>query len=284
MAFTLTRLNKNIDRFCQFYERLRGSYDTAGIYGMGEEGWSYGAAGALADYRADMISAADNSELNALLQQANSAMDACSAVAKALAVIRGSLIKNEGLVRGLAVADGVNSIETYLTYYNTGAGGTWTALQPPQWRELFYQWKRVYPAVSNVYYEVLQAGTFRGTTFTNALRKLIVGTGTTAGETVDHTKYCGGIPQVYCSTFNGSSDTVTVTGTEFNRTTGLTTAGVTWTFTVNATGRFARVGGTASADSLIVACSNISAGANITASSVIYAECRRPTSRLAIPF
>lgn len=287
MAFTLTRLNKNIDRMCQYYERLRG-VDGASAYGFGEDGNTYLSAGAIEDLRADIVAAADTDELAALLVSVNQTITSTSAVKVATEKLRSIMVRNESLVRALAVASGVTTIETYLAYYNTGAGGTFTALQAPQWRELHYQWKRAYPAISNLYFEIIQGGSFRGTTYTNALGKFVAsgaGTGSfTNGDVVDYTKYAGGTGKINMSGITGSGN-VTITGLGWNPATGAVTASSTWITSVTGNGlTTVTVGaGTAPANCLLVDVTNITIAAGISAGT-LYVEAHKPASRLAVPF
>lgn len=173
------------------------------------------------------------------------------------------------------------SLDTYLTYLNVTHATKWQALCAPDFRDAFYAMAGAHPSVQNVYFEIVQ-----GATYANALRKLVVGTGQTAGASVDTTKYCGGFPKLVVSGFAGSADTVTVTGTQYDPATKTATAGKTWTVSVTGNGTFtlAPGGGTpAATDSLIAAVTSIVAGANITASTTIYAEAQRPSGRTNPP-
>jgi hypothetical protein len=231
----------------------------------------------------DIIGTADQTVITDLLEAATEYSNSLSAAR--IATPRRLLIKLENAIRALGLT-GVTSLDTYLTYYNYGAGGTNTALQSPYFREVYYRWKGGYPTARNLYFEILQGAAFGGTTFTNGLRKLVVGTGQTPGDSIS-TNYAGGRPYVNCTVFNGASDTVTVTGTEYNPATGTRTAGKTWTATVAGIGTVALASGggnAASANALLVAVSDLAAGANITAGSTIFAESWKPASRLAIPF
>jgi hypothetical protein len=169
-----------------------------------------------------------------------------------------------------------STLETLLRYFNTGAGGTWTMLQDRRWRDIFNAVKggSNYPEEYNLFFEVLQ-----GSTYANAVRKLVVGTGETAGQTIDHTLSAGGIPALNVSSFAGSSDTVTITGTFYDPATKAIETAKTVTFTVGNNGRFYRVGGTAAANALLISLTAIAAGANITAGTTIYAEAERPALR-----
>lgn len=278
-------VNLFLDHISRGYARQLGGSS----YGTGELGDTDRAAGAAADLLAAVLATADASILVGTASVPGMLTDVANWQAATSAIKhstpRAVLNRIEKQVRALGLT-GVNSLDQFLTYYNYGSGGTNTALQSPYFREIFRNWKNAYPTARNLYFEVLQGGEFDGTTFANALRSLLVGTGQTAGASIS-TDYAGGVPYLKVSGFAGSSDTVTVTGTQYDPATGTRTTGKTWTATVNADGNFALAsgGGTpAAANALIVAVSGIVAGANITAPTLIYAEARRPSGRLAVPF
>ncbi len=164
-------------------------------------------------------------------------------------------------------------LDAYLEFLNTGDATKWQALQHSS---LYDLWPKLYngryPSPENLYFEVLQ-----GVTYANGLRKLVIGTGQTAGASIDSSKYAGGFGKIKVSGSSGSA-TVTVTGTAFNPATQSTQAGVTWTAAVSGDGTVALTPDTAPADSLIVACSNISAGGGLVAGT-IYAEAHKPAGR-----
>lgn len=280
MAITLARFNLFADHVCRAYAR---AYGTSAGYGIGPSGATDRAQGALYDLDAALAALGDNALVDALYTDLSNWMAGMTAVN--VATHKGFLGALESLLRDLALT-GVGSLDQFLTYYNYGSGGTNTALMSPWFRDVFYRWKGAYPTAYNLYYECTQGFVFQGTTHTNALRKLLQGTGQTAGDTIS-TNFAGGLPKLNCTVFNGASDTVTVTGTQYNPADNTRTAGKTWTATVTATGVFtlASGGGTpASANALICAVSGIVAGANITAGSIIFAEAQRPAApRLAIP-
>lgn len=282
MAISATNVNLFLDHISRVYARLLG-VSGASSYGMGDVGDTDRAVGSAVDLVAAVLATGDVDVVNGILQKATRYEDSLSAVAKATP--SGLLIGVENLIRELAIS-GVSTLDQFLTYYNYGAGGTNAALQSPYFRAIHYRWKLTYPTARNLYFEILQGGSFDGTTFTNALRKLVVGTGETPGDSIS-TDYAGGVPYVNCTVFNGASDTVTVTGTEYNPATGTRTANKTWTATVAGVGRVALASGgatPASANALIVASSAVAAGANITAGSTIFVEASKPSGRLAVPF
>lgn len=169
----------------------------------------------------------------------------------------------------------INSLETFLQYYNTGAGGYWNCLMPPDWRTLYYNIRNAYPAAYNLYFEVLQ-----GAAYTNALGKLIASGPTfTDGVAIDSTKYAGGVAQVTTSGFAGAADTVTVNGT-WRKQDGTTGTG-NGTVTVSGNGTVA-VSGLPFANALLLDVAGITAGPLITGGT-IYAEAKRPSGRTYPP-
>lgn len=285
MAIDLTDVNLFLDHISRGYARTLGGSS----YGVGAIGDTDRAQGSAVDLLAAVIATADADILvgSATVPGMLSDVSAwkASMSAKKIATPRAVLNRIEKQVRALSLT-GVNSLDQFLTYYNYGSGGTNTGLQSQYFRELFYQWKNAYPTARNLYFELLQGASFGGTTFTNGLRKLLVGTGETAGDSIS-TDYAGGVPYLKVSGFAGTSGTVTVTGTQYDPATGTRTAGKTWTVTVTGNGNFALAsgGGTpASANALICAVSGISAAGSITASTLIYAEAWKPSGRLAVPF
>lgn len=281
MGITVTLLNQFLDIECRVYARLLASGQSYGIGTTTDTDKAYGAADDQVDA---VIASADSDVIAALSTKAVRRRNALTAIK--VSINRALLNGIEGLVRALTSPTTFASLDAYLSYYNYGAGGTNTALQSPYFRDLYSEWKNgATPTARNYYYECTAGLVFKGTTHTNALRKIVVtGAGTqsaTAGDTIS-TDYAGGLPKLTVSGFAGSSDTVTVTGTEYDPATGTRTAGKTWTATVSGNGTVSLTAGTASANALIVAVSNIVAGNNITGGT-IYAEAHKPTGRLAIP-
>jgi len=189
----------------------------------------------------------------------------------------GSLLASLNGQVATAGLSGVTSLNTFLTLRNTGEVTKWQILVPRAFKEV---WEYCQPGQTlspcNAWFEVLQ-----GTLYTYALGKKVVAGAFTAGASVDTSLYCGGFPYVKVDSFAGSSDTVTVTGTQFDPATKTVTAGKTWTATVAANSTVALTpGGSAPAatDSLIVAVSAIAVGSNISGGNV-YVECHRPSGR-----
>lgn len=283
MAITADDFELFADRLCQAYERMRGG-SSYGVGIVGDTSYTYGA---LDDLLGDISATADADIIGGLYATAKVARDSTYAERIFVRQVQGILERLNGLVRAAGVSATITNIETWLDYYNTGAGGNWNCLMPPQWREIYYQWKRAYPAIDNLYFEIKEGGTFRGTTYTNALGKFVAtgaGTGTfTNGAAVDTAKYAGGVGNLKVSGLAGSGN-VTITGTGWNPATGAITASVTWITSVSGDGNTAlAVGaGTAPANCLINDVTNITTAAGITAGT-IYVEALKPTGREVIP-
>lgn len=270
-VLTAANMADLIDLACKGYVQLVGT--SASDMGIGESGASYGAYDSMADFATKLVTIANTDLLGDSLNACNQARDKMTATNVAKLCIGPAINAIEGHIRRRSNATIGKSIEAFMTYYNTAYATKWSCLAPSQWYDLYYAWRGVRPSVQNVYFEVLQ-----GSTYANGLRKLVVSGATqTAGASVDSTKYCGGFPQIVVSGITGSG-VVTVTGSQYNPATKTVTAGKTWTYTASADGTFALAPGTADADSLIVAVSNIAVAAGITAGT-IYAEAARPSGR-----
>ena len=214
--------------------------------------------------------------VNDVSRQTSALQDRMSAVARAGEYFRTLQGRLSAHARRFGTTN-YSDLETYLTYLNTAGGGTWAALQDYRWRAVYNAIKggSVYPARNNLYFEVLQ-----GATYTNAVGKFVVsgaGAGTfTAGQTIS-SSYAGGIPKLEVSGLAGSG-VVTITGTEYDPATKTATAGKTWLVTVTANGDWYDFTGTHNTNALIVAVSNVTIAAGITAGT-LYIEAERPAMR-----
>lgn len=171
----------------------------------------------------------------------------------------------------------ITNLESYLAYYNVGAGGYNNTLMPAIWRPLYYAFTGgSYPAYYNVYTEILQ-----GATYANALGARVFGGAFTAGATVTQTESIGGVPQAKYVSVTGGPIVITVTGTAWNAVTQTFTTGVTWTASIpTGTGTIALTPGTAPANSYITAVTNIAATGG---TGTVYVEAARPSGRTLIP-
>lgn len=272
-VITVESLNKVMDKLVSAYKRADGT--SVSGYGLGEDGDTYGTADALSDMTAFIQETADLEVITALGQKAlnlEASLTALKVCAEKMLPFKSVLDAHFRRQQNASYS----TLETFLQYYNTGGGGTWQVLQNPEWRDLYNNMMggSRYPEEYNLFFEVLQ-----GSTYANAIRSKVVGGSETAGATIDSTKYAGGIPSLLVSSFAGTSDTVTVTGTFYDPATKTTSSGVTATFTVTGNGKFYRVAGTAASNALIISASSITIGANITASTRIDVEAERPALR-----
>lgn len=287
---TASEINGILDAMILEYLRVLGS---AGD-GIAEAGSSYGMSDKIADGQA-IITASTNPKLQAALQNEYAlAISSTSALAywkgRARARLRAlnAFIKSEAALLGITAVD---SLDTLLTYYNTGAGGTWTALQDYNWRALYSAWlPGRTPNIANLYCEILQ-GTFNQAThlYTRGLGKVEPGSTFTDGATeglllaggkVDETKYVGGIPYLKVVSRTGT-DTVTITGDGYDPALQATFTGKKWTVTVNATGDLLLVGGgspAAPANALMTNATASVAGASLSALEA-YVILKRPSGR-----
>lgn len=280
-------LNKVLDELVHAMVLAEGN-STSGSgypngYGIGTEGGSSGAAGRLQQILTDIGAETDPEIASMLYQALDSAIDNTSAIKMIGARFKAMLGRLNSHARTYGSSN-FSTLEGMLAYYNTGGGGTWAALQDYRWRDLWNVWYggSTYPAVSNVYFEVLQ-GTADAARhlYLNALRKAVVsGSGAeveTAGQTIDSSLYGGGIPALTISGITGTG-TIVATCVCRVRSTGATESGVTIEFTVTGNGRFYRTGGTASADALVLQCTSVTTPAGISAGTY-YIEAERPALR-----
>lgn len=169
-------------------------------------------------------------------------------------------------------------LDSFMTWENFGNGVTyWQCLAPPDWANMYLALYSVVPNHLNCYFDVLQ-----GATYTNALAKLIVGTGTTLGASINilpgaqnqTPAYAGGYAWANVSGLTGSG-LLTVTGHD--------QAGnvETWTHTISGNG-LTQLTPSGRAYSLITSVSTVVAAGGISAAT-IYIEAHRPAGRTYPP-
>lgn len=251
-------------------------------YGIGENADTDRSAGEFTDLSALFLASADPGLIASTVNYLSLAQTQCSA--KGLIGIPTKRIIDglSGYARRQASAS-YSNLDTFLTYLNMNSP-YWVCPVDYRWYTLynaaFGASSTKYPAQNNLYFEVLQGGTY-----TNALAKFVVsgaGAGaTTLGASISSTLYAGGTPCVNVSSLTGSG-VVTVTGTAYDPATGTISTGKTWTATISSGGggRFYLSPGTAAASSYIMAVSAISIAAGITAGT-FYIEAERATWRTA---
>lgn len=264
-------LNDVLDAAVLYAQRTVGTEATD--LGIGVVDGSWGAAGAAGEIRDVLLAMTDLEPVEALSAAALALGRSTSGIAIAAERLSALLaaVQSHGTRFGLP---NVSNLDGLLSWFNVVDATNWQTLQAPFWRDLFAAWQggTTGPSVWNVYFEVLQ-----GATYANGLRKLVVGTGETAGFSVDGTKYCGGFPKVKVSGLSGSG-TVTVTGDAYDPASRARQVGKTWTAAISGDGTVALTVGTAPANSLIAACSAIEAGVGISAGTFVV-EAHRPSGR-----
>jgi hypothetical protein len=250
------------DKLCAWYQQVQS--------GLGDG--TSGASAKAQDIMNLLLNCLNYDELDALLRPTKSLLDASiytNFVSGTVPVFLSALSN----LCGRSGLSGVSDLNTYATYYNLQDTTKWQCLFNPVFRSVYSLWRGgTYPSAYNVYFEVLQ-----GSQYPNALRKLVVGTGQTAGYSIDDTMYAGGFAYLTWSGVSGSG-TVTVTGT-WRKPDGTTASG-------NGTVSVSGASGSASitppfTNALILSCSNI-AVSGITAGT-LYVEARRPSGRTNPP-
>lgn len=276
-AITRAEFNTLTDQLVGIYLRAKG--ETGGTYGVGELGVDDRAVAAVLDLKAAVLALAD--------------LEGTVAIAPAVQTLA-SIFYTDGIIASLlsptlqAITthllqqgySNVNSLDTYLTAYNITDATKWQVLQHPAFRNIHYSVIGSYPSVNNLYFEILQSGTYL-----LGLGRLVGGGAFTAGASVDGTKYAGASPQIKGVTIAGGPVTITVTGTAYDPATQAFATGKTWQASLNngdSTVALAPGGGTpAAADSLIAATSGISGGGPFT--GTVYVEAARPSGRPLLP-
>lgn len=248
-------------------------------FGLGDSSQSYGAAKKANDLVGIIQALPDPGQQVALLKPANDMQNQMTTLLQLAPDLQ--QIFNSGL-KPLCVATAgttaATSIDTFLKYYNIGAGGPWTALLAPDFGPIFQQVNNgVALSAYNVYFEVLQ-----GATYTNGVGKFVAngaGTGTfTAGQAIDSARYAGGFGQLTVSGSTGSGN-VTVTG-NWRKTDGtLRTAAASIT---SIAGDGTTVITPPAANELLLSVTNITIAAGISAGT-FYAEAKRPSGRTNPP-
>lgn len=259
------------DKMAAGFIAMRGT-DASG-YGIGVVDSTGRAAKKLSDLQALILESADIAIIEPVASAIRGAVAKCDVYQLAPSVF-GSFLDRFNLECAQQGLDGVTDLDSFATYYNIGDGGPWNALMHMDFRELYYACKLTYPTETNVYFEVLQGGSYAGVTFTNALRKSVVtGAGTdneTAGVDIDDTAYAGGLPQLKVSGLTGTG-TVAMTGT-WRKTDGSIDDG---DGTVAVSGNGSLTVTPPFTDALILTCTAVTVPAGISAGT-LYVEALRP--------
>lgn len=176
----------------------------------------------------------------------------------------------------------ITSFDTLMSWLNYGNGSSyWQCLAHMDWAKFYYAVKGIYPSGLNVYFDCRQGGSYAGTTFTNALGKLVVGTGFTAGYIIpnaSHTPaaigYAGGLAYANVTAITGSG-LLTVNGLDQNGN------AETWTATISAIANVLLTPST-HAYSCITQVTGMSATAGVTAGTISI-EAHAPAGRSVPP-
>lgn len=263
---TATTLNGIIDNCCGYYLDILGTSGSGYGYGTGPSSWG---ASTKATNIGTVISGSGDLTLISQLAQptvalqtlATGVINAGNNLQPLLLAVQSNIVQN-------TPSTAVRNLDTYLTYLNTANSGSyWAALQNPAWSQLAPAWfVGATPSPWNIYAADPGAGV--DAPYTGNLGDLVVGTGFTAGDTINSALYAGGFPAITVSGLTGTG-LVTVTGTQRNPANySVVTAAVTWTYTVTANGTFVLNNGTSATNSLILAVSGISAAGGISAGTI----------------
>lgn len=123
---------------------------------------------------------------------------------------------NSVATRSRTVDPSISGFDAFLLYYNYRTATLWQCLCPPDWGDAYgVALGSSVASWQNLYYEIKQGSSYKGTTFTNGAGKFIVGTGYTAGSAVPLT-YAGGYAWAEWTGLTGTG-TITVTGTNHDQ-------------------------------------------------------------------
>lgn len=282
---TPTQLYKLLDKVVATYQQVLGT----GSNGMGDG--TFGASYKALDIKNLVNASADvtfaDSDLQAILTSASSQLTTklltATVVGSQFADFLSALSSLCSVARSTVSAT-ILDLDTYMSWYNyTNAVTYWQCMAPPDFRGIYYAVRSAYPTAKNVYFPVVQGTTVLGQVLTNALRKLIIGTGQTAGYTVDYSQYGGGRPYIVWTGGNGSGAvTITVTGVNQDGTADIYTASGTWGVgSYVATNTGIALTPTGGANNLIVSASDITISG--MSAGTCYVEARTPASRTYPP-
>ena len=274
-SITTANLILLLDKVSAAYLAALGT--NASGFGLGTAGDTVRAYKKFGDLLTLVLALNDADQVLSLLsdtQQTQRNCDTLTAFAQ-MASRLGTALNNEARRSGnvLGLSSTITDLNSFARYYNTGAGGPWLCLFAPDFRAIYFALYGVNPDASNTYFEVLQ-----GATYANALRKLVVGTGMTAGFDIDSTAYAGGFGQLNVSGLTGTG-IVTATG-DWRDVAGNVLTAQNGTVNVTANGVFVLT--PPATNALLIKVTNITVPGGITAGT-IYAEAKRPTGRTNPP-
>lgn len=269
MAFLPSNMVALSDALCSYWNQMVGT--DASTYGCGVVGSSSRATKAARDYQAAAI-AVPIDVLSIIAGDACANLETNTDIYKVARTEFAPLLANWKQAINKAGSANVNSVDSFATYYNYGAGGAWNTLWNPIFREIFYAVYGVYPSSANTFYEIL-----KGSRFVNAMG-YVQGSTFTDGASIDGTKYAGGV--AYATFVSGTSGHVgnfTVTGT-WRKVDGTThTANATVPFSLPSDPYLITP---PSANELLIDVTNIvSDGSANTGTGKLYIEAHRPAGR-----
>ena len=173
----------------------------------------------------------------------------------------------------LSISSTVSSLATWLSYYNYGTGGAWTALVAPEFSTLYN--------ILNV--TALDARNIYSPTITN-MGSRAYGGSFSAGTAVNTTNYAGaGSLIAYCTSISGTGGTVTVT-CNGRSASGTTVTGRTFTGTIaNTPATQSVVLSPSVAGDIATSVTGITLPGGLTGSSTVTIQARPPSGRTSPP-
>lgn len=212
-----TQVYKIIDLYVKMYNRLLGT--TASGLGAGDG--TFGASYIGSDIRALIEGSSDVTFADADIQIALAAeakrlvtrFDADVLIGSAGSQFIAKLSSLSAAARTVSAT--IRDLDSYMEWFNWNNGSTyWQCLAPPEWYDIFYALRTSHPSKRNMYHPVMEGGTVRGTTYTNALYKVVLpGPTNTDGGSVDYTLFQGGYAYVKWTGGTGAGAcSITVTG------------------------------------------------------------------------
>lgn len=258
MGVTPTYLIALTDKWAALLIACQGSIGTE--FGMGDATQTvitsdWGVSRKARDAQALIYATGDPAWINRM-QPANSQIMNFTGWQTLIQVMLRTAVYNLGVSCQASGLTGVSNLDTYLSYYNTGAGGPWGCLVAPGFATIALVAYGITLSVTNIYAPSIPTmATF-----------VVSGSVFTAGTSVVTTIYAGeGQCEVIMTGITGSG-IVTVTGTA-RTASGTIVTGRTWTATVTANGTFALTP-TLTGD-LLCSVSGVSVAAGITAGTLV---------------
>lgn len=228
MALSTANFNALLDKATAIYLAAKGASDansaTLGTSGNGigdTSSTAWGAYGKASGLETLVLALADYDQLQPLLTPTHNILSVTGWQNYVRTLFSSWITGMETTCsRASSVDASITGINTYATYYNTGAGGAFNALMCPDFRDIYYYThNNTYPTAKNVY---APPGTSIGSY--NVATLVLSG-----NSTVDTTKYAGHarITMTVASSAGTYSGTVVIAVSGYNSAGTLTTD--TWT-------------------------------------------------------